>query len=57
MTEVFEELSIFGDPIAKREMVTERLLREEIKLKEKEACGGTTHDLKALTFKLRPRKK
>ena len=87
MTEVFEELSIVGDPIKeedrvvhllaslpstfdvlvtaleasedvpKMEVVTERLLREEIKLKEKEACGGTTHDMKALTSKQRPRKK
>ena len=84
MTEVFEELSIVGDPIKeenrvvhflaslppsfdvlvtaleasedvpKMEMVTERLLREEIKLKEKGACGGTAHDVKALTSKQRP---
>ena len=87
MTEVFEELSIVGDPIKeedrvvhllaslspsfdvlvtapeasedapKVEIVTERLLREEIKLKEKEAIGGTAHDMKALTSKQRPRKK
>ena len=41
----------------KMEMVTERLLREEIKLKEKGACGETAHDVKALTSKQRPRKK
>eukprot|EP00794_Sanderia_malayensis_P001906 gene1906-2164_t len=76
MTEVFEELSIVGDPIEeedpvvhllaslppsfdalvtapeasedvpKMEMVTERLLREEMKQKEKGACGGTAHDVK-----------
>ena len=87
MTEVFEELSIVGDPIKeedrvvhllaslppsfdvlvtaleasedvpKMEIVTERLLREEMKLKEKGACGGTAHDVKALTSKQRPRKK
>eukprot|EP00794_Sanderia_malayensis_P004203 gene4203-4765_t len=87
MTEVFEELSIVGDPIEeedrvvhllaslppsfdvlvtaleaseevpKMEMVTGRLLREEMKQKEKGACGGTAHDVKALTSKQRPRKK
>eukprot|EP00794_Sanderia_malayensis_P004207 gene4207-4768_t len=87
MTEVFEELSIVGDPIEeedrvvhllaslppsfnvlvtaleasedvpKMEMVTERLLREEMKQKEKGACGRTAHDVKALTSKQRPRKK
>ena len=42
-----------SEDVPKMEMVTERLLREEIKLKEKGACGGTAHDRKALT----PRKK
>ena len=46
-----------SEDVPKMEMVTERLLREEIKLKEKGACGGTAHDVKALTSKQRPRKK
>ena len=79
MTEVFEELSIVGDPIKeddrvfhlmaslppsfyvlvtaleanedvpRMEIVTERLLHEEIKMKEKGAHGGTALDVKALT--------
>ena len=46
-----------SEDVPKMEMVTERLLREEIKLKEKGACGGTAHDMKALTSTQRPRKK
>ena len=46
-----------SEDVPKMEMVTERLLREEIKLKEKGACGGTAHDVKALTSKQRPGKK
>eukprot|EP00795_Rhopilema_esculentum_P003204 gene3204-1519_t len=83
MTEIFDELSIVGDPIEekdrvvhllaslpesfdilvtaleaskdvpKMETVTERLLREESKLKEKEACGNTNGDVKALASKQR----
>ncbi len=81
MPEVFEELSIVGDPIKtegrvvrslaslpasydvlvtaleanedvpKMEIVTERLLREELKLKEREACGVNAGDAKALILK------
>ena len=81
MTELFEELSIVGDPIKeedrvvhllaslpasydvlvtaleaneevpKMEMVTERLLRVELKLKEKEICGADAGDARALTMK------
>jgi len=77
MTDIFEELSIVGDPIkeedrvihllacippsfdvlvtaleasedvSKMEIVTDRLLCEEIKLKEKVACGGKAHEMRA----------
>eukprot|EP00794_Sanderia_malayensis_P006281 gene6281-7003_t len=87
MTELFEELTIIGDPIKeedrvvhmlaslpeaydvlvtaleanedvpKMEVVTERLMREEMKLKEKEACGASSHDGKALTSQRRFAKK
>ena len=46
-----------SEDVPNMEMVTEPLLREEIKLKEKGACGGTARDVKALTSKQRPRKK
>ena len=46
-----------NEDVPKMEIVTERLLREEIKLKEKGACGGTANDVKALTSKQRSRKK
>eukprot|EP00794_Sanderia_malayensis_P003848 gene3848-4384_t len=85
--ELFEELTIIGDPIKeedrvvhmlaslpeaydvlvtaleanedvpKMEVVTERLMREEMKLKEKEACGASSHDGKALTSQRRFAKK
>ena len=43
-----------SEDVPKMEMVTERLLREEIKLIEKGACRGTAHDVKASISKPRP---
>eukprot|EP00794_Sanderia_malayensis_P020843 gene20843-22886_t len=46
-----------SEDVPKIEMVTKPLLREQMKQKEKGACGGAAHDVKALTSKQPPRKK